>query len=166
MTYEMVIQALENIHPGSFFRISYKTELPLKAAFSKQGYKIYRLCQSTVRTGINYGNIRFVIEERSQRPESSSSHKSNIVPVIKNKVYKNSETDQLYLRIYPTKKGTNKISQYVVVNPDGMMTMVSQLDPENKGMVRDSYFTGKYSPISMIKLENLYRVGSLGVMDE
>ena len=160
MTYEMVIQALENIHPGSFFRISYKTELPLKATFSKQGYKIYRLCQSTVRTGINYGNIRFVIEERSQRPESSSSHKSNIVPVIKNKVYRNSETDQMYLRIYPTKKGTNKVSYYAIHNPDGEVLFTDSLDSEFGYMVRESYFKGRFSPISMIKLENISQVGS------
>lgn len=166
MTYEMIIQALENIHPGSFFRISYKTELPLKSAFSKQGYKIYRLCQSTVRTGINYGNIRFVIEERSRNSYSSIPHKSNIVPVVKNRVYKNSETNQMYLRVYPTKKGTNKVSQYVIVNPDGMMSGMTNLDEKSKAMIRDSYFNSRYSPVSMIKLENLYRVGNLGVLDE
>lgn len=166
MTYEMISRALETIHPGAFFRISYKTELPLKSSFAKEGYKIIRLCQSTVRTGINYRNIRFVIEERSQNSRATRAHKSSIVPVIRNKVYRNSETDQMYLRVYPTKKGTNKSVQYVVVNPDGMMCGMTQLDSKTKEMVRDSYFSERFSPVSMIKFENICRVGNFGLMDE
>ena len=158
MTYEKIVEALEGIHSGSFFRIGYETELPLKSSFAKQGYKITRTCQSTVRTGVSYRNIRFVIEERSNNSSTPTPRKSNIVPVIQNRLYKNSETGQMYLRIFPTIKGTNKNGYYCVSGPD-FIYFTDSIDDSMREMIRDSYFNGKFSPISMIKIENIYKVG-------
>lgn len=164
MTYEKVLEALNNIHPGSFVRIGYYTELPLKSSFSKQGYKILRASNSTVRTGINYYNIQSVIEEKSKKEQQPVARKKTLTSVIKNKIYKNIETEQLYLRVYPTSKGTNKVNTYFLISPDTSIQMVTEISPEMKNMVRDSYFTEKFRPISMIKLENLYRIGNYGVL--
>ena len=38
-------KVLENIHPGSFFRIKYSVEVPLKAEYRNMGYKIIKVCQ-------------------------------------------------------------------------------------------------------------------------
>ena len=159
MTYEMIIEALNNIHPGSFVRIGYRTELPLKSSFSKQGCKIVRVSESTVRTGINYNNIGSVIEERMGRLEAPRARRKVITSVIKNKIYKNLDTDQMYLRVYPTRKGTNKKNTYLVTNADGSRYFSHTVDSNMKEMIRDSYFTDKFRPVSMIKIDNVYRIG-------
>lgn len=159
MKYEMIIQALENIHPGSFFRVGYKTEVPLKSSFSKKGYKITRISESTVRTGVSYKNIHSVIEDRQSRPEPVKHSVTHITPVLINKVYMNQETDQMYLRVYPTKKGTNKCSIYAVTTPDGFY-FTDVVDDTMKEMIRESSLVEKFRPISMIKIENIYRIGS------
>lgn len=159
MTYEMILEALDNIHPGSFVRIGYNTEIPLKSSYAKQGYKLTRISESTVRTGIRYSNIKSVIQEREGRMEPARSYRKTIVPVIQNKIYKNKDTDQLYLRVYPTSKGTNKVSTYVLVSPNGASYISSTIDSPMREMVRDSYFDNKFRPISMIKLDNVHRIG-------
>lgn len=165
MTYEMIVEALNTIHPGSFVRIGYHTELPLKAVFSKEGYRIIRTSESTVRTGVNYSNIQSVQEERANRSDPARPRASSIVPVIKNKVYRNENTDQMYLRVYPTIKGTNKVSNYLVICPDGSVKLLQSLDPDTKSMVRDSYFNGAhFTPVHMIKLDNIFRIGSFGTL--
>lgn len=165
MTYEMIVEALNTIHPGSFVRVGYHTELPLKAVFSKEGYRIIRTSESTVRTGVNYNNIQSVQEERANRSEPARSRTSRMVPVIKNKVYRNENTDQMYLRVYPTIKGTNKVSNYLVICPDGSVKFLQSLDPDTKSMIRDSYFSGAhFTPVHMIKLDNIFRIGSFGTL--
>lgn len=165
MTYDMITEALNSIHPGSFVRIGYHTELPLKSAFVKEGYKIIRTSETTVRTGVNYWNIQYVRNERANRSEPARSHISHIVPVIKNKIYKNENTQQMYLRVFPTVKGTNKISTYLFIKPDGSVRMTNTLDSDMKEMVRDSYFRkSSFNPIHMIKLDNIFRIGKYGVL--
>lgn len=161
MTYEKIIEALKNIHPGSFVRIGYNTELPLKSSFSKQGCKIIRISESTVRTGINYRNIQSVIEEKAGQLEAPRSYRKVITSVIKNKIYKNLDTDQMYLRVYPTRKGTNKVSTYFVTTSNGNKYFSDSINDEMKEMIRDSYFDNKFRPISMIKIENVYRIGDV-----
>ena len=161
MTYEMIIEALNNIHPGSFVRVGYRTELPLKSSFSKQGCKIVRVSESTVRTGINYRNIQSVIEEKAGQLEAPRAHRKVITSVIKNKIYKNLDTDQMYLRVYPTRKGTNKKNTYLVITSNGDRYFSDNINNEMKEMIRDSYFDNKFRPISMIKIENVYRIGDV-----
>lgn len=165
MTYDMITEALNSIHPGSFVRIGYHTELPLKSVFVKEGYKIIRTSETTVRTGVNYRNIQYVKNERVNRSEPPRSHKTHIVPVIKNKIYKNENTEQMYLRVFPTIKGTNKVSNYLVICPDGSVKLLRSLDPDTKSMIRDSYFSGaRFTPVHMIKLDNIFRIGSFGTL--
>ena len=158
MTYSFLEEALEGVHSGSFFRIGYITELPLKAAYSKEGWRILKLTESTVRTGINYRRIQSVIEDRESRSEVVRSRKNNVIPVQPNRIYKNVETNQMYLRVFPTKKGTNKNVTYTLVTPARSQYTFNDLDEDMREMVRDSYFTQKSRPIATLKIDNIYKV--------
>ena len=160
MTYSFLEEALGGIRSGTFFRIGYITELPVKAAYAKEGWKILKRTESTVRTGVNYGSIKSVIEEREGRSEAPRARRNNIVPVQKGRVYKNNDTEQMYLRIFPTKKGTNKQVSYILVTPAHSEYHFKDLDEEMREMVRDSYFNEKSRPIATIKIDNIYKVGS------
>lgn len=159
MTYSFLEEALESVHSGSFFRIGYITELPLKAAYAKEGWRILKKTESTVRTGINYRKIQSVIEDREARSEVVRSRKNNIIPVLPHRIYKNVETDQMYLRVFPTVKGTNKKVSYILVTPGRSQYTFKDLDEEMREMVRDSYFTQKSRPIATLKIDNIYKVG-------
>lgn len=160
MTYSFLEEALEGIHSGSFFRIGYITELPLKAAYAKEGWRILKVTESTVRTGINYRNIQSVIEDRESRSEVVRSRKNNIIPVQPRRIYKNVETDQMYLRVFPTVKGTNKDVSYILVTPSHSRYDFRELDEEMREMVRDSYFNQKARPIATLKIDSIYKVGN------
>lgn len=107
MTYSFLEEALGGIRSGTFFRIGYITELPVKAAYAKEGWKILKKTESTVRTGVNYGKIKSVVEEREGRSEVTHTRKNHIVPVQRGRIYQNTDTEQMYLRVFPTKKYTN-----------------------------------------------------------
>ena len=147
MTYSFLEEALGGIRSGTFFRIGYITELPVKAAYAKEGWKILKQTESTVRTGVNYGKIKSVVEER------------DIVPIQKGRIYQNTDTEQMYLRVFPTKKGTNKKVSYILVTPGHSEYHFNDLDEEMREMVRDSYFNEKSRPIATIKIDNIYKVG-------
>lgn len=159
MTYSFLEEALKDIHSGSFFRIGYITELPLKAAYAKEGWRIVKMTESTVRTGINYRKIQSVIKDQESRSEVIRSRKNNVVPVQPRRIYKNVVTDQMYLRVFPTQKGTNKNASYILVTPDRSPYTFKDMDEEMREMVRDSYFTQKSRPIETLKIDNIYKVG-------
>lgn len=159
MTYSFLEEALEGIHSGSFFRIGYITEMPLKASYAKEGWRILKLTESTVRTGINYRKIQSVIEDREARSEVVRSRKNNIIPVQLHRIYKNVETNQMYLRVFPTVRGTNKDVSYILVTPGHSKYDFKDLDSEMREMIRDSYFNQKSRPIATLKIDNIYKVG-------
>lgn len=159
MTYSFLEEALGGIRSGTFFRIGYITELPVKAAYSKEGWKILKKTESTVRTGVNYGKIKSVVEERKGRSEVTPTRKNHIVPIQKGRIYQNTDTEQMYLRVFPTKKGTNKKVSYILVTPGHSEYHFNDLDEEMREMVRDSYFNEKSRPIATIKIDNIYKVG-------
>ena len=65
----------------------------------------------------------------------------------------------MYLRVYPTRKGTNKYNMYVVTTPEGKY-MSDSINSEMKEMIRESCLVEKFRPISMIKIENIYKIGN------
>lgn len=159
MTYSFLEEALEGIRSGTFFRIGYVTELPVKATYAKEGWKILKKTESTVRTGVNYGKIKSVVEEREGRSEVTRTRKNHIVPIQRGRIYQNTDTEQMYLRVFPTKKGTNKKVSYILVTPGHSEYDFNELDKFMREMLQDSYFNKRSRPIETIKIDNIYKVG-------
>ena len=89
---DLIIEAAEKVKPGTIARICYKTELPVKAEWKKQGDKMYKIVETSARLGVNYGNIASV-KARKELEENKPQIKrtNNYEWVIKNKVRHNYE---------------------------------------------------------------------------
>ena len=154
MNIETIKNALNNIKPGVFTRLTYQTELPLKAEYKKQGYRIVKVHSITTRFGIHYGNIK----EVKEREGSGSSEKTNNFHwVMKNNIQYNSNTDKYYLCTYPTKKGRNGSWRYIVYLPDGVA--FDGLTNINRDWVQNSYWNKKSTNMMKINIDNIIRIG-------
>lgn len=154
MTIEMIKDLLNNVKPGVFTRLTYQTELPLKAEYKKQGYRIVKVNSITTRFGIHYGNIK----EVKEREGSDSSEKvNNFNWVMKNNLQYNSNTDKYYLCTYPTKRGRNGSWRYVVYLPDGVT--FDGLSDINRDWVQDSYWNKKSTNMMKINIDNVIKIG-------
>jgi len=154
MTQQEVINSINSVKKGSFVRFSYKTELPVKAAYKREGYIVEKICEMTSRFGINYSNISSVIERRSDENYTPSERTNNYEWIIKDVLCHNTNTGKTYLCTYPTKLGTNTKSNFTVSGPDP--------EADIKELVIDSYWKKKASPETMrINIDNIISIGGM-----
>lgn len=158
MNIESIKDILKNIKPGVFTRLTYQTELPLKAEYKKHGYRIVKINSITTRFGIHYGNIKEVKErELATSAEDVVKRPSNFSWVMKDNIQYNSNTDKYYLCTYPTKKGRNGSWKYIVYLPDGASFW--DLTNINKDWVQDSYWNKKSTNMMKINIDNVIKIG-------
>lgn len=163
---DSVISTARSFKKGTIVRIAYSTELPVKAEFKKLGYMVYKLVETSVRIGVNYGNIASVIARKAQQEiDGHEARKvtNNYVPVVENLVYDNSNTEQTYLQVANLPNNSNTRSRYMIVDADGNHKYVDNLSDNDKALVRDSYFKPSSSyvgEIRRIKFENLLFLGN------
>lgn len=158
MNIETIKNLLNKVKPGVFTRLTYQTELPLKAEYRKQGYKIVKINSITTRFGIHYGNIKEVKEKESQISSEPKTEKvSNFSWVMKDNIQYNSNTDKYYLCTYPTKKGRNGSWRYIVYLPDG--ATFEGLSNINRDWVQDSYWNKKVTNMMKINIDNVIKIG-------
>ena len=141
-------KVLENIHPGSFFRIKYSVEVPLKAEYKNMGYKIIKTVYTTSRTGVRYMKINGVTpsEKKSDKPSNWSWEKKNYISY-------NSNTGSYYLNLYPMGMNTYTRVEYKVYLNDKEISKYNFKD-----MIIPSYFKkdgGFSTKILKIKIDNI-----------
>lgn len=153
MNIENIIRIITGIKPGTFTRLTYITELPLKAEFKKQGYKIFKTNAITTRFNIHYGNIKEVKEKLSDVPYTMNEA---LEWIVKNTIQYNKNTNSYYLCTYPTKKGRNPHSVYTVYTPSGGVYEISE---PNKNWVIDSYWNKKATQMMKINVNNILKIG-------
>lgn len=155
MNIEMISKAVKNIKPGVFTRITYKSEMPLKAEYKKLGYKIVKISSMTTRFGIHYGNIK---EVKESKHEGKISNKvNNFVWIIKNNIQYNKHTKSYYLCTYPTKKGRNSSVKYdVYLNDEKVFSNIDFID---KNMIIDSYWNKNSTNMMKININNIIAIG-------
>lgn len=155
MDIKMISKAVKNIKPGVFTRITYKSEMPLKAEYKKLGYKIIKITSVTTRFGIHYGNIKDVKENKSEGKMSNKIN--NFVWIIKNNIQYNKNTKNYYLCTYPTKKGRNSSTKYdVYLNEEKVFSDIDFID---KAMIIDSYWNKNASNMMKINIDNVIAIG-------
>lgn len=163
---EQIIEATNSVRNGTIARVTYKTEVPLKAEFKKQGYKLTKITETSARFGVNYGKIASVIARNAERNLEESVHRTNNYEwVIKNKVQYNSKTDKEYLVLASFNKGHHTKSKYILEGTFvGTIDMGKSIDGHYAHLVIDSYFKdGKpVSEIKKIAFDNLIRINSVG----
>lgn len=150
----MKIDSLKNIlnaiHPGSFFRIRYSVDVPLKAEYRNKGYKIIKTVSTTSRTGVRYMKINGVTpsEKKSDKPSNWSWEKKNYISY-------NSNTGKYYLNLYPMSMNTYTRVEYKFYFNSEQVLMDNL---EFKNMVIPSYFKkdgGFSTKILKINIDNI-----------
>ena len=163
---DQIIKAAEEIKGGRIIRITYKTEVPLKAEFKKQGYIITKITETSVRFGVNYHNISKVIERKANaEPKTSSNRISNYEWIIKDRVKYNKNTEKEYLVVANLPEHQNSRVKYILEGSImGTLDMGDKIDGPYKQMVRDSYFTPSITggEVKTISFSNIININDIG----
>ena len=162
---ESILEATSSIRGGTIARISYCTELPLKAEFKKQGYKIKKYIETSVRIGVNYHNIASVKarKEAAIVNESKPIKKSNYEWILKNRVKYNTNTEKDYLVVAVLPQHSNDKVKYVIDIPNGSSVSNLAIFDTFANMVLDSYKAKKDDrEIRYISFENIITINDVG----
>lgn len=157
MNIESITNALKNVKPGTFTRLVYKSEMPVKAEFKKMGYKVVKITSTTTRFGIHYGNIKEVKENASN--DKYFKVNEALKWIVKDIIQYNSNTEKYYLCTYPTIKGRNSSTKYdIYLNGERVMEGIDIID---RNMIINSYWSGKSSKTNMMKInvDNIIKIG-------
>lgn len=152
-----LINKLEAIKNGTFVRIEYECELPVKAELKNQGVKIFKHTSELCRLGISYKNLSEVKAKLESGNTSSKPRKNNYSYEIKNKLCFNSNTEKNYLDVFSCKNNAKK-SYYKFVFEDGN-ALPFESETVLKDMLIPSYFNKKSSPMKRINIENVIALG-------
>jgi len=156
MTKDNVMKCLNNIKPGTFTRITFVTELPLKAEFKNRGFRVTKTTSITTRFGIHYGNIKGV--EINNTTKDKKVNNFYWVDNFKKNLCYNTNTKKYYICTYPTKKGTNINTKYSIKYPDG--SFKGNLTSIDKNMVINSYWNKSSTKMMRINIDNVLKIGS------
>ena len=157
---DTIISSISAVKNGSFCRIKYKSELPLKAEFKKKGYRLVKITEATIRFGVDYEHIGSVIERKSAEGyQEPAQRENNYSWIIENKVLHNSKTDKDYIRFATVKHGANKKTIYIVVDEFNEDVIVENLNDEQKSYVQNSYWNRVAPEVQNVLFENVISIG-------
>lgn len=150
MKTERVFEIVNSIRPGTVFRIEYKTDLPLKSVYKKQGMSISKYVSKLTRTGVKYTHISGVVP-------SDSNRKSYVESVVANRIYQHIENKTYYLRL-ACWKNSNYKAHYVINFADGSHKEISEEDLHE--YVINSYWnkSGEVPAVINVKFDNILSI--------
>lgn len=164
---EQILKTVEAIPNGRIARVTYKTELPVKAEFKKQGYVVTKLVETTGRFGVQYHHIASVIARKAEEGfKEAVKRTNNYVWVINNKVKHNTVTDKDYIVLASFNGGHHTKSKYIV-SYLGKDTVYSDHEfkySDNKNLVIDSYWkpSKNAGEVKNISFENVLAINNVG----
>lgn len=160
---EQIINAVKAVRGGTIARITYKTEVPVKAEYKKQGYKIIKIVEISSRIGVNYGKLPSVIARDSL---SNTNHKPSPYEwIVKDRICHNANTNKDYVAMVSFNKGHNTKVKYVIEGTFvGAIDMGNDIDNAYKHIVLDSYFKKGSNPSEFrtVSFENIIRINNVG----
>lgn len=153
---------IEKIHGGSFFRLAYKSDVPLKAEFKNSGCAITKVTEKTCRLGVNYLNIGTVINRKAVEGEPTRKVTNNYEWIIPNRIAYNSNTGKKYLSIATAKKAATR-TKYIITDAKMNVKTVDRLDDVDKEMIINSYFRESTpTEVQKICLDNILSINHAG----
>lgn len=154
MKTEQIIKKIKSIPGGRFFRVRYISKVKMAADAEKEGISIFKIVDTTTRTGVKYNNIEGVTP--TSYPEDKEPKVSNWEWVVKDRIKHNTKTGKDYLVIAPIGKGAHTVTTYIMTDNDGNTTIV------DKDTVRmyavASYWKEEKPAIMNVTLENVLLV--------
>lgn len=145
--YENIYDAIAALPNGRFFKITYRTSVPLKAKDKEDGFEIIKYTTRITRTGIKYQNIK-----SAQLLNTSTKLAANTRWLIPNKIKTNLRTDKDYLVIVPMNKGEAKSYKYHYIWDHITYDVSNELKMDH---VLPSYINKTNGPIRIINLDNI-----------
>lgn len=146
MERDLVLDKLARIKGGAFFRMKYKTDLPLKAAYRNLGYSAVKYSEVTVRTGVKYDHIARVEVKGNDR-------ENNYVWIIPYRASHNTKTGLDYLNVATCVGNAYPHNKYVVNN-----TEITAKELKDNGYLIDSYWNRKDGEVRVIKFDNIIEI--------
>ena len=153
MKTEAIIKKVSEIPAGRFFRVRYITKVKVKAEYEKQGISIFKIVDTTTRTGVKYTNIAGV--KLNDYPDEYEPKKTNWEWVVKDRIKHNTKTGKDYLVIAPIGKGSNTRVEYVLTDNEGSAVRTRE---EIENFVVPSYWKTEKPLIMNVTLENVLLV--------
>lgn len=86
-------EAIEKINNGTFFSMSFASPTRLNAESTHKGVKVRHLVTETVRTGVNYENLKIIKELRDG---GMGYRPTNYTSLVKNKMQENPKNGHQY----------------------------------------------------------------------
>ena len=170
-----IIRALNKIKNGAFTRINYITEVRMNADFKNKGYRMLKVTETTVRFGLNYGNIKSVIEQNAKNKAEGKVKKpraNNNIDLIKNKLVFNTNTQKAYVKVFYAKNNNAK-NKYILVNVSNDVPTFIPITRESYKNIWEEYIINSLKnaiepTMLQINTSNIFRIGSYGseVTDE
>ena len=153
MKTEAIIKKISEIPAGRFFRVRYISKVKVNAEYEKQGITIFKIVDTTTRTGVKYKNIASA--KLSEYPIDYTPKKTNWEWVVKDRIKHNTKTGKDYLVIAPISKGSNTKVEYVLTDNEGSAI---RLKEEIQDMVVPSYWKDEKPVVMTVTLENILMV--------
>lgn len=167
---EVIIDEAKAAKNGAFLRIGYRTELPVKAAYKKQGIQFFKYTEMSVRLGVNYGNIASVIARKAEEGLVEAAQRANNYEwIVKNKVRHNTSTGKDYLYVANFNQGSNIHRCYIGLKNGEVFSIVPEdskmFQKLNEEYMIPSYWTksSEIPEVMNISFENIHRIGNSGL---
>lgn len=140
------------IPAGRFFRMRYASNVPLAAAYKRQGWTMQKVVDTTTRTGVQYGNIAGVVL-KDDCPAKANSYEW----IVHNRIKHNTNTGKNYIVVAPISEGSNTKVTYILTNPSGVSRPITR--DEAKQYTTPSYWKDGSKPAVMtIALSNILHI--------
>lgn len=156
---DIICEKVSAIKNGTMARVQYKSELPVKACYKKEGISIIKMTDATVRFGVDYDHIAKVIEQRAEKVatyETTTPRANNFYWIIENKVSHNTNTNKDYLRFARVNGGSHRHTLYKMI-VGGDEKVVEKADIEE--YVQNSYWNKHSEPeVQNICIDNVISI--------
>ena len=158
---------VENLKNGAMTRLCYRSDVPVKAEYKKQGVRIIKVTETTVRFGVEYSHIHEVVsilKERTDEQKDAPKRANNWQWIIKNKIKHNTNTNEDYV-YFATAKIPNTKSKYIVVDANGEVNSYTGEKAHNvvSEYAINSYGKGAAQPVRTVKVGNIIRINNTGM---
>lgn len=162
MTTNNIETKIAKLHGGSFVRVAYKSDLPLKAEYKNKGCIITKVTEKTCRFGVNYFHIETVKQKREKNGEPKPIT-NNYEWIIPNRVCYNTKTGKKYIAIANFKNSAIK-TKYIITDEKLNVKTVDKLNDIAKDMVIASYFSDKKEipEVQKICMDNVLSINHSG----
>lgn len=160
MNTNMILSRLSTKTNGAFIKVTYTSDIPVKAAYKKAGVTAYKETTMTVRKGIRYTAQKAVMEKQFEKlANGTATDISTSTPLSWGQWKKGYEGLVIehkgvdYIRFYSS---PNKAKSIYYLN--GKEMTLEEL--KNSGMILDSFFNkSTEKPLAMtIKAENIQKI--------